>query len=200
MKLGLSPCWGLIQYSFILPFLSSYNMSRAGFFNLGTHGIWGGILLWDADYRMLNSTPGFNLLDASCSIPLPHHSVTKISPGNSLVVQWVGLCILTTEGSGSIPGWGPNIPHAVGHGHKKKKKKRRKENLAAYLKYTLKKKQNKQKKARKEGSPPHHPLTNSKMSFCKTPFHITFTCSGKPSLNSDFSPSSQVGVPPCIFP
>ena len=44
---------GLIRYSFILPFffffilpfLSAYNMSRAGFFNLGTHGIWGGIIL-----------------------------------------------------------------------------------------------------------------------------------------------------------
>ena len=67
---------------------------------------------------MLNSIPSFNPLDASCSIPLPHHSVTKISPGNSLVVQWVGLCILTTEGSGSIPGWGTNIPQVAWHGQK----------------------------------------------------------------------------------
>ena len=116
MKLGLSPCWGLIQYSFILPFLSSYNMSRAGFFNLGTHGIWGGILLWDADYRMLNSTPGFNLLDANCSIPLPHHSVTKISPGNSLVVQWVGLWNSTAGGTSWISGWGTKILQDAQHG------------------------------------------------------------------------------------
>ena len=30
--------------------------------------------------------------------------------GNSLVVQWLGLCILTTEGPGSIPGQGSKIP------------------------------------------------------------------------------------------
>ena len=73
-----------------------------------------------------------------------------------------------------------------------KKKERKKENLTAYLKYTLKKKRG--------GSPSHLPLTNSKMSIYKTLFHITSTCSGKPSLNSDFSPSSQLDVPPCIFP
>ena len=30
--------------------------------------------------------------------------------GNSLVVQWLELCILTTEGPGSIPGQGSKIP------------------------------------------------------------------------------------------
>ena len=33
--------------------------------------------------------------------------------GNSLVVQWLGLCTLTAEGLGSIPGWGTKIPPAL---------------------------------------------------------------------------------------
>ena len=39
-------------------------------------------------------------------------------PGNSLVVQWLGLCTLTAEDLGSIPGGGT-----------KKKKKKIPENL-----------------------------------------------------------------------
>ena len=33
--------------------------------------------------------------------------------GNSLVVQWLGLCTLTAKSPGSIPGWGTKIPQAV---------------------------------------------------------------------------------------
>ena len=33
--------------------------------------------------------------------------------GNSLVVQWLGLCTLTAKSPGSIPGSGTNIPQAV---------------------------------------------------------------------------------------
>ena len=32
--------------------------------------------------------------------------------GNSLVIQWLGLCTFTTKGLGSIPGWGTKIPQA----------------------------------------------------------------------------------------
>ena len=32
--------------------------------------------------------------------------------GNSLAVQWLGLCALTAAGQGSIPGWGTKIPQA----------------------------------------------------------------------------------------
>ena len=38
---------------------------------------------------------------------------TIIYIGNFLVVQWLGLCTFTTEGTGSIPGWGNKIPQAV---------------------------------------------------------------------------------------
>ena len=38
-----------------------------------------------------------------------------------MVVQWLGLYTSTAEGVGSIPGWGTEIPRAVG-GQKKKKK------------------------------------------------------------------------------
>ena len=41
---------------------------------------------------------------------------TKIKDqGNSLVVQWLGLCALTAKGPGSIPGWGTEIqkPHGT---------------------------------------------------------------------------------------
>ena len=33
--------------------------------------------------------------------------------GTSLEVQWLGLCTSTAGGTGSIPGWGTMIPHAV---------------------------------------------------------------------------------------
>ena len=35
------------------------------------------------------------------------------SQGNSLVVQWLGLCAFTAEGPGSIPGQGTKIPQIV---------------------------------------------------------------------------------------
>ena len=40
--------------------------------------------------------------------------------GNSLVVQWLGLCAFTAEGLGSIPGRGAEISQAVWCGQKKK--------------------------------------------------------------------------------
>ena len=39
--------------------------------------------------------------------------------GNSLVVQWLGLCACTAGGTGSIPGWGTRILHTAWHGQKK---------------------------------------------------------------------------------
>ena len=33
--------------------------------------------------------------------------------GNSLAVQWLGLCTFTVKGPGSIPDQGTKIPHAV---------------------------------------------------------------------------------------
>ena len=38
-----------------------------------------------------------------------------LSVGSSLAVQWLGLHMSTTMGTGSIPGWGSKIPHAVWH-------------------------------------------------------------------------------------
>ena len=43
----------------------------------------------------------------------------KDEPGNSLVVQWLGLCSLTVEAPGSVAGWGTKIPQAVQYGPKK---------------------------------------------------------------------------------
>ena len=40
--------------------------------------------------------------------------------GNSLVVQCLGLCALTAEGLGPIPGQGTKILQAVQHGQKVK--------------------------------------------------------------------------------
>ena len=37
--------------------------------------------------------------------------------GNSLVVQWLGLCAFTADGAGSIPGGGTKIPQAERHSH-----------------------------------------------------------------------------------
>ena len=38
------------------------------------------------------------------------------------MVQWLGLCALTAEVLGSIPGQGTKIPQAMQHDQKKKKK------------------------------------------------------------------------------
>ena len=49
------------------------------------------------------------------------HPIKVYKVGNSPVVQWLGLRVLTAEGLGSIPGQGTKIPQAVWHGQKKKK-------------------------------------------------------------------------------
>ena len=50
--------------------------------------------------------------------------VYKGTLGNSLAVQWLGLCAFTAEGAGSVPGWRTKIPQATRHSQKKKKKKK----------------------------------------------------------------------------
>ena len=40
---------------------------------------------------------------------------------NSLVVQWLGFCAFATEGLGSIPGWGTQIPQTAWCGQERKK-------------------------------------------------------------------------------
>ena len=42
--------------------------------------------------------------------------------GNSLAVQWLGLCAFTAEGPGSISGQGTKIPQAMQHSQKIKKR------------------------------------------------------------------------------
>ena len=44
----------------------------------------------------------------------------KIGWKNSLVVQWLRLCVSNAEGVGLTPNWGSKIPHALWHGPKKK--------------------------------------------------------------------------------
>ena len=47
----------------------------------------------------------------------------KLFLGNSLAVQWLGLCASTAGDTGSIPGRGTKILHAEQHAKKKMKKK-----------------------------------------------------------------------------
>ena len=47
----------------------------------------------------------------------------ETTPGNSMVVQCLGLCVSPTGGLGSIPGQGSKIPHAAQQQKKKKKRK-----------------------------------------------------------------------------
>ena len=47
--------------------------------------------------------------------------------GNSLAVQWLGLCTLTAEGPGSIPVWETKIPQASWPKEKKRETEREKE-------------------------------------------------------------------------
>ena len=46
----------------------------------------------------------------------------KPGVGNFLAVQWLGLGIFTAEGTGSVPGWGTNIPQAARCGQTNKQK------------------------------------------------------------------------------
>ena len=56
-----------------------------------------------------------------CATELPElFKNTKI--GNSLAVQWLGLCAFTAKGLGSIPGQGTKIPQATRCGQKNPKK------------------------------------------------------------------------------
>ena len=52
------------------------------------------------------------------SLKTPFKSNKK---GNSLEVQWLGLCASTAGGTGSIPGWGTKILHTAQSAKKKKK-------------------------------------------------------------------------------
>ena len=45
--------------------------------------------------------------------------------GNSLVVQWLGLCTSIAGGTGLIPGQGIKISQATRHSQKKKKQNKR---------------------------------------------------------------------------
>ena len=49
---------------------------------------------------------------------LPQVSSLNPTVGNSLAVQWLGLCAFTAEGLGSIPGEGTKIPQATWCGQK----------------------------------------------------------------------------------
>lgn len=49
-------------------------------------------------------------------IPLQKTSIT----GNSQVVQWLGLCVLTAKGWGSVPGPGTKISQTSQWGQKKR--------------------------------------------------------------------------------
>ena len=48
-------------------------------------------------------------------------TIRNTKGGNSLAVQWLGLCVFTAEGPGSIPGRGSKIPKAMQGSQKKKK-------------------------------------------------------------------------------
>ena len=47
------------------------------------------------------------------------NKVRMTTLGTSLAVQWLKLCISTAGGTGSIPGQGTKIPHAMQRGQKK---------------------------------------------------------------------------------
>ena len=55
--------------------------------------------------------------------------IIRAKAGNSLVVQWLGLCASTAGGMGSIPDRRTEIPQAAQHGQKKKKKKKSKDKV-----------------------------------------------------------------------
>ena len=94
--------------------------SLAAFFtyhNLNEH-IYLFICLFTLQNSTLRQTPWGQKLGLSHN-PKPNASHSDIwkglknIKGNSLAVQWLGLCAFTAEGTGSIPGWGTKIPQAT---------------------------------------------------------------------------------------
>ena len=59
----------------------------------------------------------------------------EVVSGNSLAVQWLGLCTFTAEGTGSIPGRGTKIPQATWHGQKQQQQRKKRE--VAFIKTKL---------------------------------------------------------------
>ena len=99
----------------------------------------------------------------------------RIIPGNSLVVQWLGLCVFTAECAGSIPGWGTKIPQAMQHGQKKKK-----EESQCYHQPS-------------QGSSPTHPEWRPKV--C-TPTHVLDFLSARPgAVRTSCTPCSRPLTP-----
>ena len=55
------------------------------------------------------------------------YSISKrIKIGNSLAIQWLGLCTLISKGLGSIPGQGTKIPQAMWSSQKENREKENK--------------------------------------------------------------------------
>ena len=48
--------------------------------------------------------------------------IEKMTPGTSQAVQWLRLCAPKAEGTGSVPGQGNKILHAMQCGLKKKRR------------------------------------------------------------------------------
>ena len=62
----------------------------------------------------------------SCQASLRQHiQHLKLAFWTSLAVQWLGLCVSTAGGLGSIPGRGTKIPHARATWPKKKRKEKK---------------------------------------------------------------------------
>ena len=46
-------------------------------------------------------------------LELGKQALLKVKVGNSLVVQWLKLCVSTAVGLGSNPGWATKIPQTL---------------------------------------------------------------------------------------
>ena len=92
-------------------------------------------------------------------------TIRNTKGGNSLAVQWLGLCVFTAEGPGSIPGRGSKIPKAArqekqnnnNKKHKRTKTKQQQQkaqkNKNKHKTTTTKKAKKKKKKTGKEKKP-----------------------------------------------
>ena len=86
------------------------------------------LLCWQVDSLPL-SQQGSPL---SCYSPTLYHSLYKNTHRNSVVVHWLGLCVLTAVGPGSMPSWATiklKIPQTTQHRQEKSKNKNRKTSI-----------------------------------------------------------------------
>ena len=107
---------------FFSPVMDTFTLSGMCPFMISFHPhstLWGLAEL----FILLSHLRNLGICEGKC---LVHGHIETVTTGPSLVVQCLKLCASTAGRVGLIPGWGTNIPYALGPQKERKKEKREK--------------------------------------------------------------------------